>query len=243
MPVRELVDHFASVFESTWTELDVAPSRFVRTTDPVARAQRDGDPAAAFTTPAGSRSASTRAATASAASASSPSAISSTGSAATTSASPSCAGRANYFFLMSRAFGWLREHYERNPGFLRPERYRNEALAMLRDESGLGDLSISRPEDAPRMGHRAALRPRPRLLRLVRRADQLPDRRRLSRRSRLRRALGERRTPDRQGHPEAPRDLLADHAEGDRPRAARDRSRCTATGTSTTARSRRVSAT
>jgi len=52
----------------------------------------------------------------------------------------------NYFFLMSREFGWLREHIERNPDFIRPERFRNEALAMLRDESGLGDLSISRPK-------------------------------------------------------------------------------------------------
>jgi methionyl-tRNA synthetase len=52
----------------------------------------------------------------------------------------------NYFFLMSRAFGWLREHIERHPDFIRPARYRNETLAMLRDESGLGDLSISRPK-------------------------------------------------------------------------------------------------
>ena len=52
----------------------------------------------------------------------------------------------NYFFLMSREFGWLREHIERHPEFITPERYRNEALAMLRDESGLGDLSISRPK-------------------------------------------------------------------------------------------------
>jgi len=52
----------------------------------------------------------------------------------------------NYFFLMSREFGWLREHIEANPDFIRPARYRNEALAMLRDESGLGDLSISRPK-------------------------------------------------------------------------------------------------
>jgi methionyl-tRNA synthetase len=52
----------------------------------------------------------------------------------------------NYFFLMSREFSWLREHIEQNPEFIRPERYRNEALAMLRDESGLGDLSISRPK-------------------------------------------------------------------------------------------------
>jgi methionyl-tRNA synthetase len=52
----------------------------------------------------------------------------------------------NYFFLMSREFGWLRGHIEANPGFIRPARYRNEVLAMLRDESGLGDLSISRPK-------------------------------------------------------------------------------------------------
>jgi methionyl-tRNA synthetase len=54
---------------------------------------------------------------------------------------------ANYFFRMSRHFEWLADHIERNPGFIRPERYKNEALAMLRDESGLGDLCISRPKD------------------------------------------------------------------------------------------------
>jgi methionyl-tRNA synthetase len=52
----------------------------------------------------------------------------------------------NYFFRMSREFAWLREYIETHPGFIRPERFRNEALAMLRDESGLGDLSISRPK-------------------------------------------------------------------------------------------------
>ena len=53
---------------------------------------------------------------------------------------------ASWFFLMSREFGWLRRHIEANPDFIRPERYRNEALAMLREDSGLGDLSISRPK-------------------------------------------------------------------------------------------------
>jgi methionyl-tRNA synthetase len=52
----------------------------------------------------------------------------------------------NYFFLMSREFDWLRHRIETHPDFVRPERYRNEALAMLRDASGLGDLSISRPK-------------------------------------------------------------------------------------------------
>jgi methionyl-tRNA synthetase len=51
----------------------------------------------------------------------------------------------NYFFLMSREFGWLRRHIEEHPDFIRPAGYRSEALALLRDESGLGDLSISRP--------------------------------------------------------------------------------------------------
>jgi methionyl-tRNA synthetase len=52
----------------------------------------------------------------------------------------------NYFFLMSREFGWLRRWIEDHPDFIRPAAYRNEALALLRDESGLGDLSISRPK-------------------------------------------------------------------------------------------------
>jgi len=53
----------------------------------------------------------------------------------------------NYFFRMSRHFDWLAHHIESHPDFIRPERYKNEALAMLRDESGLGDLCISRPKD------------------------------------------------------------------------------------------------
>ena len=53
----------------------------------------------------------------------------------------------NYFFRMSRHFKWLADHIESHPDFIRPERYKNEALAMLRDESGLGDLCISRPKD------------------------------------------------------------------------------------------------
>jgi methionyl-tRNA synthetase len=54
---------------------------------------------------------------------------------------------ANYFFRMSEHFGWLADYIESHPDFIRPERYKNEALAMLRDESGLGDLCISRPKD------------------------------------------------------------------------------------------------
>lgn len=51
----------------------------------------------------------------------------------------------NYFFRMSKYLPWLQEHIRKNPDFIRPERYRNEVLAML--ESGaLEDLCISRPK-------------------------------------------------------------------------------------------------
>ncbi len=51
----------------------------------------------------------------------------------------------NYFFRMSKFQGWLLEHIEQNPTFIRPERYRNEVVSLL--ESGvLEDLCISRPK-------------------------------------------------------------------------------------------------
>ena len=51
----------------------------------------------------------------------------------------------NYFFRMSKYLDWLKDHILAHPDFIRPERYRNETLAML--ESGvLEDLCISRPK-------------------------------------------------------------------------------------------------
>lgn len=50
----------------------------------------------------------------------------------------------NYFFRMSRYLEPLRRHIEANPDFIRPERYRNEVLGLLRED--LGDLCISRPK-------------------------------------------------------------------------------------------------
>ncbi len=52
---------------------------------------------------------------------------------------------ANYFFRMSKYQDWLIKHVEANPDFIRPERYRNEVLAFLRDP--LEDLCISRPKE------------------------------------------------------------------------------------------------
>jgi methionyl-tRNA synthetase len=50
----------------------------------------------------------------------------------------------NYFFRMSKYRDWLVKHLEDHPDFIRPERYRNEVLAFLRDP--LEDLCISRPK-------------------------------------------------------------------------------------------------
>ena len=50
----------------------------------------------------------------------------------------------NYFFRMSTYQGRLLDEIERRPELIRPERYRNEVLAMLREP--LEDLCISRPK-------------------------------------------------------------------------------------------------
>jgi len=50
----------------------------------------------------------------------------------------------NYFFRMSKYQAWLIKHLEDHPGFIQPERYRNEVLGFLREP--LQDLSISRPK-------------------------------------------------------------------------------------------------
>ncbi|HET7853110.1 MAG TPA: class I tRNA ligase family protein, partial [Candidatus Methylomirabilis sp.] len=56
----------------------------------------------------------------------------------------------NYFFRMSRYQERLIKHLEEHPDFIRPERYRNEVLAFLREP--LEDLCISRPVSRLRWG-------------------------------------------------------------------------------------------
>ncbi len=56
---------------------------------------------------------------------------------------PTVIKEANYFFRMSRYQDWLIDHIRTNPDFIRPERYRNEALSFLKEP--LEDLCISRP--------------------------------------------------------------------------------------------------
>jgi len=50
----------------------------------------------------------------------------------------------NYFFRMSKYQDWLIDHIRQHPEFIRPERYKNEVLAFLREP--LEDLCISRPK-------------------------------------------------------------------------------------------------
>jgi methionyl-tRNA synthetase len=57
---------------------------------------------------------------------------------------PELVKEGNYFFRMSNYQQWLIEHISRNPDFIRPERYKNEVLSVLKDP--IGDLSISRPK-------------------------------------------------------------------------------------------------
>ena len=56
----------------------------------------------------------------------------------------------NYFFRMSQYQDWLVKHIEEHPGFIQPERYRNEVLGFLREP--LQDLSISRPKSRLQWG-------------------------------------------------------------------------------------------
>jgi len=50
----------------------------------------------------------------------------------------------NYFFRMSKYQDWLIDYIQKNPDFIRPERYRNEVLSFLSEP--LEDLCISRPK-------------------------------------------------------------------------------------------------
>ncbi|MCF8049975.1 MAG: methionine--tRNA ligase [Desulfobacterales bacterium] len=63
---------------------------------------------------------------------------------------PETIKEANYFFKMSRYQDWLVEHIQKNPDFIRPERYRNEVLSFLKEP--LEDLCISRPKSRLKWG-------------------------------------------------------------------------------------------
>ena len=63
---------------------------------------------------------------------------------------PEVIKESNYFFRMSKYQEWLIDHIKRHPDFIRPERYKNEVLAFLREP--LEDLCISRPKSRLKWG-------------------------------------------------------------------------------------------
>jgi len=63
---------------------------------------------------------------------------------------PEAIKESNYFFRMSRYQQWLIDHIQQHPDFIRPERYKNEVLAFLREP--LEDLCISRPKSRLQWG-------------------------------------------------------------------------------------------
>ena len=63
---------------------------------------------------------------------------------------PEVIKESNYFFRMSKYQDWLIDHIRQNPGFIRPERYKNEVLSFLKEP--LEDLCISRPKSRLKWG-------------------------------------------------------------------------------------------
>ncbi len=63
---------------------------------------------------------------------------------------PEVIRESNYFFKMSKYQQWWTDYINRHPDVIRPERYRNEVLAFLREP--LEDLCISRPKSRIKWG-------------------------------------------------------------------------------------------
>ena len=142
---QEITDHYAARFRETWDHLGIRYDRFIRTTDPDhVRAvqhflQRVHDAGAIeFRQYEGlycvgcERFLAERDLEG--------------GLCRDHERAPEPRAEANYFFKMSEHFEWLEQYLREHPEFIRPERYRNEVLGMLREEAGLGDLCISRPK-------------------------------------------------------------------------------------------------
>ncbi len=124
----------------------------------------------------------------------------------------------NWFFQLSAFEERLLDYYDAHPGFVTPETKRNEALAFIK--GGLRDISITRTSIT--WGVPVPWDERPRLLRLVRRADQLPDGRSATGATTTRCAalVAALAPPDRQGDHPLPLRLVARDVHGGRTRAA-----------------------
>ena len=143
LPVKEFVDRISALFRQTWDDLDISYDRYIRTTDPdhikvvqevLSRVHDAGD--IYFGEYGGlycfgcetfylERDLVD-------------------GLCPDHKTKPTYLKEENYFFRMSKYQGWLLDHINDNPDWIRPERYRNEVLAFLREP--LEDLCISRPK-------------------------------------------------------------------------------------------------
>lgn len=142
---QEITDHYAAEFRETWDRIGICFDRFIRTTDPDhVRAvqhflQRVHDAGAIeFREYEGlycigcERFLAER--------------DIEDGLCRDHERAPEPRAEANYFFKMTEHFDWLEQYLQDRPDFIRPSRYRNEVLGMLREDAGLGDLCISRPK-------------------------------------------------------------------------------------------------
>jgi methionyl-tRNA synthetase len=141
---RELADEVSAAFRALWPELDAEPARFVRTSGPEHRAvvraflQKVYDAGDIYFGEYGGnycygceRFYTDKELE--------------NGLCPQHQVKPEYISEKNYFFRMSAYQDRLKRHIRDNPEFISPERYRNEALAML--EGGvLEDLCISRPK-------------------------------------------------------------------------------------------------
>jgi len=149
MSPRTYVNRISSLFKSLWPELNVRYSQFIRTTDPAHMAVVEhilqtiydaGD--IYFSEYEGKycfgceRFYTERELV--------------DGKCPDHETAPEVIKESNYFFKMSRYQDWLIDHIKSNPDFIRPERYKNEVLAFLREP--LEDLCISRPKSRLKWG-------------------------------------------------------------------------------------------
>jgi methionyl-tRNA synthetase len=151
VPPKEVADQYSKAFRGTWEELGFSHDRFIRTTDPdhvrtvqaILSAVNDAGEiyfkeyqglycvgCERFLTGRDMEN----------------------GLCKDHERPPEKRTESNYFFRMSRHFPWLEQHIRDNDDFIRPPRYRNEVLSMIREESGLGDLCISRPKSRLQWG-------------------------------------------------------------------------------------------
>ena len=149
MTPKAYVDHISGMFRDLWPELNICPDAFIRTTDPahiavveqvLQKIYDKGD--IYFSEYEGlycfgcERFYTERELV--------------DGKCPDHDRAPEVIKESNYFFRMGRYQDWLVDHIQRHPDFIRPERYRNEVLAFLRDP--LEDLCISRPKSRLQWG-------------------------------------------------------------------------------------------